>query len=351
MNYLIILHNNLPGGAENVAKQLACHLSQTGNTVFIIFIKKKNSDFWNDLEQFENVFLKFNIRIHNLAKSINKQNIDVVYTTHIMINSIVGFLRWCRLIDPKYLVVRESTSVFLRYKGLKLCKYKIAYFLGYNKIDLIITQSDLMKDGLAGNANYLFKRTRVKTIPNPFKFSSEVFNEDINFTKPFIVSAGRLIPEKGFDILIKAFENFIREYSNFNLVILGEGPEREALEVLVKEKNLSNKINLPGFVKNVYQYFETADICVVSSRREGFPNVLLQMMSKNEKVVSTKCAGGIDEIKGLTLCDTNDVLSLSEALKRSFETKTDNARKYFDKELKSRTIKNFMTNIQNNLYG
>src|SRR5690606_21926313 len=86
-------------------------------------------------------------------------------------------------------------------------------------------------------------------------------------------------------------------------------------------------------------------LCVMSSRIEGFPNVLLQMMSQNNKVVSTLSAGGIKEMDGIFTCKTNDVTSLSHTIIECLKSNTDENRYIFDKELKKRTIDTFANEI------
>ena len=101
-----------------------------------------------------------------------------------------------------------------------------------------------------------------------------------------------------------------------------------------------------GRVSNVLAYFNLAKVCVVSSRVEGFPNVLLEMMSQNTNVVSTKCAGGIDELEGVFVVEVNDVSGLVEHLKIILDSDTSHNRVLFDKELKSRNIENFINKIE-----
>ena len=87
-------------------------------------------------------------------------------------------------------------------------------------------------------------------------------------------------------------------------------------------------------------YFKFAKVCVMSSRIEGFPNVLLEMMSQNTNIISTICAGDIDKLEGVSLVEVNDVSGLVESLKFILESDTSHNRVLFDKELKSRNIEN-----------
>ena len=114
--------------------------------------------------------------------------------------------------------------------------------------------------------------------------------------------------------------------------------------MLIDKLNLVEEVLLYGFVKNVYPYFKNATVCVVSSRVEGFPNVLLQMMSQNSKVVSTTCAGGIENIPGVQISETNNIKNLEDAITTSLNSSKDN-RALFDEFLQSRDISSFMATV------
>jgi trehalose-6-phosphate synthase len=109
---------------------------------------------------------------------------------------------------------------------------------------------------------------------------------------------------------------------------------------------LEEDVILPGMVENVYPYFKNARMCVVSSRIEGFPNVLLQMMSQNEKVVSTLCAGDIDKLEGVFTCKPNDEDDLLRAMAACLEADTSENRELFDRELQDRSIDKFIERVK-----
>ena len=165
-----------------------------------------------------------------------------------------------------------------------------------------------------------------------------VLKKDLNF----IVSAGRLIPEKGFDILIKSFSEINKIYEDLHLIILGDGPCEKELRALTIDLNVESKVFFTGFVNNVYKYFKSAKACIVSSRIEGFPNVLLQMMSVNTNVISTSCAGDIDKIKGLYISKVNDVDDLKHNILNCLNSNNSKNKRIFSQELEKRSIENFV---------
>lgn len=113
--------------------------------------------------------------------------------------------------------------------------------------------------------------------------------------RPLILGLGRLSPEKDFPTLIRAFAQVRRELPA-RLIILGEGPERPALESLVRALGLDDSAALPGYVTNPYAFLKRAALMVLSSKWEGLPNVLLEALVCGCPVISTNGPGGAAEL-------------------------------------------------------
>ena len=335
MTYFLI--EDSLGGAEQLVMRLA-EFDKLNSK--ICFFKKQSTDIWIK-QGFNVVYCDGNFL--NFFSFCRNNNFNMVFSSHLMMNSILGLLRNLRIIKTEKLICRESTIIFDRYKGLKLLKYKIAYFIGYRKIDLLITQTDEMRSKLIIEIPFLNK-LNIRTIPNLFEFPKhQIFA--LKSTEPYIVSAGRFIEEKGFDILFEAFKKVKNYKPKLKLIVLGEGNLRSSYENQISYLGLNNDVLLPGFVDDVYPYFKGAELCVVSSRIEGFPNVLLQMMSQNDKVVSTLCAGGIEKIPGIFKAPAKDVDALTKVILEGLENDTKNNRIIFDKLLSERSIENFIETI------
>lgn len=117
-----------------------------------------------------------------------------------------------------------------------------------------------------------------------------------NTRQPLIAGAGRLEEQKGFDILIAAFARVAAAHPDWKVVILGEGREREALTKRARDLGISDRITMPGFLPDSERIYEEASIFAMPSRREGFPNALLEAMARGAAPLVSDCAPGMCEI-------------------------------------------------------
>lgn len=112
---------------------------------------------------------------------------------------------------------------------------------------------------------------------------------------PVVLGVGRLHRQKDFPTLLRAFARVVAK-REARLVLLGEGPDREALARLADELGLSERVAMPGFVDNPFAYMRRAGVFVLSSRWEGLPGVLIEAMACGCPVVSTDCPSGPQEV-------------------------------------------------------
>ena len=110
--------------------------------------------------------------------------------------------------------------------------------------------------------------------------------------RSIVLAAGRLVPQKGFDRLIEAFANIHGDHPNWDLVILGAGPDRQVLEIQRDKLGLNGRVFLPGRAGNVADWYGRASIFAMASLFEGFPNALLEAMAYGLPVISTDCDTG-----------------------------------------------------------
>ena len=131
-----------------------------------------------------------------------------------------------------------------------------------------------------------------------------------------ILGIGRLSKQKDFETLIKAFYEF-GDFENYKLVILGDGKEKENLEELIRKLKIENHVYLQGFVSNPYKFLKVCELFVLSSRYEGLPNVLIEVLSLNSIAISTKCKSGPKEIlqEDALLVDVGDERALEKTMR------------------------------------
>ena len=132
-------------------------------------------------------------------------------------------------------------------------------------------------------------------------------------------AVGRLSAEKGFNLLIRTVRALVDEGHDLELWIAGEGDGHDELVKLIAHLGLADRVRLLGFVEDTVALYEAMDLFVLSSLREGLPNVVLEAMSMGVTVVSTEVAGVpglvVDEQTGL-LCPIADQAALTEAVRR-----------------------------------
>lgn len=111
--------------------------------------------------------------------------------------------------------------------------------------------------------------------------------------KSYIVGIGRLVANKNFALLVRAFA---ASNSTRDLVILGQGPELTNLQELAKQLDVANRVHFLGFKPNPYAFLKHSDYLVSSSNSEGFPNGIAEAMCLGKAVISTNCKSGPGEI-------------------------------------------------------
>ena len=171
----------------------------------------------------------------------------------------------------------------------------------YYRADRIVAVSTGVADDLCASLN--LQRQQVEVIYNPVvtpelhRLAMEPVDHpwlacaDISV----ILGVGRLNAAKAFDTLIRAFA-IVRQQIPARLLILGEGEDRASLESLVEQLGMQHDVQLPGFVANPFSYMRACSLFVLSSRWEGFGNVLAEALACGARVISTDCPSGPAEI-------------------------------------------------------
>ncbi|KQM69550.1 group 1 glycosyl transferase [Pedobacter sp. Leaf216] len=311
------------GGAERVISNIANKFYSKGYTVTMICLNTAEVKYKMDS----------GVKIVNLVNRKNGQNfynrLKYAWLTFYRLISIlkrekpactICFMTsanlWaglcCLILRLPYLVSERITPDYTINKYNKLLQW--ISFKVYSKSKAIVLPAGEMGKGF--KRNKLFKTLKnFKTIHNPVNNFKQATAAMVN-QKRFILAVGRLNHQKGFDLLIDAYSRL--QHTDVDLLISGVGPEEASLAQQIVALKLEDRVKLIGFKSNLQDYYTQAEVFVLSSRNEGYPNVLVEAMGMGCACVAMDCEFGPSEIinngiNGL-LVDKEDVAALSEAI-------------------------------------
>jgi GalNAc-alpha-(1->4)-GalNAc-alpha-(1->3)-diNAcBac-PP-undecaprenol alpha-1,4-N-acetyl-D-galactosaminyltransferase len=319
-----IIHSLAGGGAEKIMTILAGGLVTRGYEVTLLTLTENIPDFYPAPEGVKRVSLlpeaykeckRINIigrlrRKNAFKKSILLTNPDIVISFMDLTNiTIIATLADTNI--P--VLVSEHTDP--RHYNIGW-KWNIARWFWYSKAANVV----MLTDETLQWARRQWPRWQASAIPNPVlppDFSAQTERPSW-FGKKNLIAMGRLVGIKGYDMLLRAFEMIADNFPDWNLTILGEGGLRPDLESFIKDTGLEKRVFLPGTFNPPHAILSQADILVMSSRFEGFPNAICEGMSCGLPVVSFDCPSGPRAIirNGIdgVLVPPEDVNALASAL-------------------------------------
>jgi glycosyltransferase involved in cell wall biosynthesis len=250
------------------------------------------------------------------VKLVRAEKPDIVFSAMLHLSLWTIIFRFMMPRSTKF-IARESTTVSAYYVS-KVTQWTVKKF--YPWFDKIICQSDYMKNDLV--LNFHVDPNKMMVINNPVD-SNRILKlaetGDKNTHDGYkIVTVGRLIYLKGYDILLDAISILLKAGEDVTLMIVGDGPLLNNLTDQAKHLGISHKVKFVGFNANPYGIVSTSDLFVLSSRFEGFPNVVLESHVCGTPVVALKGPGGIEEImidnENGWLVRTSDAASLASTI-------------------------------------
>ncbi len=169
----------------------------------------------------------------------------------------------------------------------------------YKRADKVVCLSNSMIEDMAVNFNVPREKLLRIYYPMDLERVRELSDRGANpYTGPgpHLAAAGRLCPQKGFDLLLAAMPAVLAQHPQASLTILGQGPLLDELNQQASRLGLADAVRFAGFQRNPWPYLKYADVFVLSSRYEGLPNVLLEAMALGTPIVATDCPGAIREV-------------------------------------------------------
>jgi glycosyltransferase involved in cell wall biosynthesis len=331
MKVLFLIHSLSSGGAERFTTTLANSLYKKGIEVSILTLESKVVDFYEVEPRIKRISLKsqnniaekilriFNPikKIYEIRKELKKESPDVAIGIMTASNCYLA-------ISALGLNVKILGSERVHPPMFPLSKpWEFVRRISYKHISLLIAQTETTAVWLRKNA----PAHETKVIPNPVIFplprneptiKPNNIIPEIGTENKIVLGVGRLVHQKGFDRLIDAFHLITKDHPEWYLVIIGEGALRPQLENKIKTLSLERNVFLPGRVGNLEDWYKTADIYVLPSRYEGFPNTLIEAMSYGLPSIATNCETGpsdiIDHEKNGILISNSNMNNLPEKI-------------------------------------
>lgn len=206
-----------------------------------------------------------------------------------------AFPRRTRLVLRQANDLSADSSVLIEKSPLKHRISRQVAITALRSADAVVCQSESMRRDLRA---LLGDRTNLQVINNPVNIEA-VERASVAASlpgTPALVSVGRLAPQKGFDLLLPALAQLRATHPGAHLTVFGDGPDRAKLEELARSLHLETAVTFAGFTADPIPFVRAADLFVLASRYEGFPNAALEALACGTGVVLTDCPGANREI-------------------------------------------------------
>jgi glycosyltransferase involved in cell wall biosynthesis len=289
----IVSHCLGGGGAERFAATLSFILDDLGYEVHHIII--------NDLIDYEFKGQLLNlgqVQTHFIFRKIKKAFLLWQYLRQNKIDSVIDnrprnfFLR-----DWISKIIFGKRRVFYIVHSFKLSQYLpdsviLARYL-YQNAEKIIGVSKAIENKIM--EKYNFKNTL--TLYNPINFSSLQSDALLDLEGDFILYFGRIEENvKHFNLMLDAFSMSNLPQQGIPLLIMGDGPDVDAVKEVISKLNLATHVTLLSFQKNPFAYVQKAKFTILSSHYEGFPMSIIESLALGTPVVAVDCQSGPSEV-------------------------------------------------------
>ncbi|MCP4935821.1 MAG: glycosyltransferase [bacterium] len=301
MKLLFYIPGLVDGGAERVIANLANWFAEKGHDVSLVveFEAGRNSPVLSGNVKRLQLSNHHIASIRELSRTLIEQNPDIVISAIASANFKIvaaSVLSKARNLAKRN-TINKTPALVLTYHGFEEYKTGKLSWLGYKNLPAmslyaaqVVAVSDKLLESLA--VDWKARRDKLVRIYNPVPLPACPPNHDpadLQARENIILSVGRLVPNKRFDLLIKAFAQLVDKSAS--LIILGEGSERQKLTLLIEELGLSHHVTLPGYVQDTGAYYARAKCFALTSITESFGLVLVEALGFGLPVLATDCGG------------------------------------------------------------
>jgi len=316
------------GGSEKFVSLVCEHINTNIFSVCLVVVNNANPFYKIKNPAIEIIDLKKSrvlFSLYAIKKAVNAFDPDIIFSTANHLNLYLAIFK--NQFDRKIkFVAREASIVSINSKQAKIpVLYNQLIKKYYRRFDMIICQSAYMQQDLAKNYRTPADKTMVIHNATVEVSNTPVQPNEQNSERIYkFITVARLSDEKGIERLIHAVGLLSIPFTYY---IIGEGSKRTDLQKLIEELQLSDKIFLAGQKDIPFSGMEDADLFLMGSYYEGFPNVLLEAGAHGLPVVAFNVPGGIAEIitdneNGL-LVEDNDVIAFGTTINKALATNFD----------------------------
>jgi glycosyltransferase involved in cell wall biosynthesis len=205
---------------------------------------------------------------------------------------IQGLARLPRDVRPR---IAAQVSNLLKRPGrgrIEQAVFELTTRLRMQEVDLVVALSPEMQ----AEADRVLGRRVATVLPLPSLDDDSPEPHPLPPGPPLILAAGRLTPQKDFTVAVAAFARV--RTPGARLVILGEGPERDAIHACARAFGVTDRIRLPGYVPDIRPWLDRSRLFLLSSKFEGYGGVAVEALAAGRPLVATRCGPLIDELVG-----------------------------------------------------
>jgi glycosyltransferase involved in cell wall biosynthesis len=292
------------GGAEHVIEILARHLSPSKYDIHLALITASSHNYTR-LPPHITIHQLHSSRVRNstsrLLRLIWRIRPHVILSGMAHLNVLVLLLRPLLPWKTRILVRQNGALSATLASHLTPRIARRVYSAAYRRAHCIICQTDSM--GLEIGNELGVPPANLLVLPNPINIqhirrSASCSTRTEHRPRRRLLTIGRLVPEKGFDLLLDAFAALPESFRSAELIIAGRGPQKSALEQHAKALAIVDCVQFTGHIPDPALHLSTASLYVLSSRTEGLPNALLEAADAGLPIVSTPaCAGIVDLLR------------------------------------------------------